>query len=353
MSTDYLIIGQGIAGTLLTHELLKRGKKIAVVDNHHHSSSSMVAAGLFNPVVFKRFVKSWMADKLLPAADEAYTTLEKELNASFYHQKNIYKIFASADEKKLWEKKREEIAYMLPAAGEYLPDIINNLHGGGEVRGAGNLNIQLFLQLFRKFLDERNLLINEKMNCNELEIEKDKIVWKEIKASKIIFCEGHSATQNPFFNWLPFKLTKGELLTIEAQSLPADKIINKGAFLLPLHNSTFKAGATYEWDDLTETPTGKGKAELSEKIGLILKTPFCITGHTAGIRPTVNDRRPIIGLHPIHKNIAIFNGMGTKGVMLAPYFAKQLCRFLDGEEELHAEADIARFYNHYRHPLSS
>ncbi|HET6244399.1 MAG: FAD-binding oxidoreductase [Bacteroidetes bacterium] len=345
MDVDYLIVGQGIAGSLLAEELIKRNKKIIVIDNNHQSSSSLVAAGLYNPVVFKRFTKSWMADELIPFAIETYTHLEEKLKVKFHFQKNIIKVFASDDEFNLWEKRRLENHFMLSAI-KHNKELENSIHapwGTGEVSHAGNVNLPLLLSSFNNYLKKENLLINEKLNYKDIIFENNGITWKNIKAEKIIFCEGHKAINNPYFSWLPFKLTKGELLKVEINELKSEKVINKGVFILPAEKSIYHVGATYNWNEFTEQPTQEGKSELKEKLEKLLKVPYTILDHRAGIRPTVEDRRPLIGAHPKNNCLLVFNGMGTKGVIIAPYFASQFADFLTGKAiEIHKEADISR-----------
>ena len=345
---DYIIAGQGIAGTVLAQTLLLQGKSVLIIDDPALSQASKIAAGLYNPVVFKRLVKSWKADELIPVMDDFYAGSEKLLNTDFYFKKQIVKIFTEENEKAFWLKKtNEEIGHYLSKTIEddFLNTIIYNPLGSSEVLHAGNLDTQKFLSAFRDQFIRNNCLLEEKLEYNQLQVSENSVTYKNINAQKIIFCEGFKALENPWFSWLPFKLTKGEIITIQldaANEIPVDKVINKGVFILPLGNNTYKVGATYEWADLTEMPTEKGKFDLVDKLRKVIKVPFTIIEHKAGIRPTVNDRRPLLGIHPQHPALAVFNGMGTKGVMLAPFFAKQLLDFLENGIPLDPEVDIKR-----------
>lgn len=346
---DYIIVGQGLAGTILTQTLFKKGCSVLVIDDAALSSASKVAAGLYNPIVFKRLVKSWLADDLLPYMDSFYPEMEKLLETKFYNHKRIFKPFSEEQEKTRWIKKTEE------PIGQYLSKIIYredlngivfNTLGISEVLHAGNLDTNIFLNAFRAFLNNNNLLIEEKFDQEKLLIHSNLVSYRDYSATKIIFCEGYKSLENPFFKWLPFKLTKGETLIIKLSGghvIPTEIVINKAVFILPLGNNTYKVGATYEWEDLSENPTDKGKSELIEKLTKVLKVPFEIIDHQAGVRPTVTDRRPIIGLHPVHPELAIFNGLGTKGVMLAPYFANQFADFLLCGAPFNNEVNIDRF----------
>ena len=348
MKIDYIIVGQGLGGSLMAEALLKRGKKIMVVDNNHLASSSLVAAGLYNPIVFKRFVESWMTNQLLPAVNVIYSQIEEKLNQQIHHKKKIFKIFATEDEKTLWDKKSTTSDYMHQTEQQDLKmSGVENEFGGGLVLDSGYLDVSEFLLLYRKYLKDKNLLISERLENKDLRVSQHDITWNEIQADKIIFCEGSSAIDNPFFGWLPFKLTKGELLIIKAPLLDTKYVVNKGVFVMPIGNDLFKVGATYEWQELTLETTEKGKEELLDKLNKIIKVPYEIVSHLAGIRPTISDRRPLIGVHPEYKNIAIFNGLGTKGVMIAPYFAEHFAEHLENNTALNQEVDIKRYLKHY------
>lgn len=346
---NYILIGQGIAGTVLAHTLMNEGKTVLIIDEGLEHSTSAIAAGLYNPVVFKRLVKSWMADELIPFMDTFYTEAEQLLGENFYHKKQIVKLFADTAEREFWLKKADEEvgSYLSKTIDDhFLTELIENPVGAAEVKSAGNLDTPTFLKAFHNYFLKKKCLLEAKFDYGDLSISEQGVSYRNQDADKLIFCEGYQAIQNPYFEWLPFKLTKGELLTVKLKEnavIPLDKVINKGVFILPLGANLYKVGATYEWENLTEHPTEKGKQELIEKLQKVLRVPFEIIDHRAGIRPTVLDRRPLIGLHPEHKALGIFNGLGTKGVMLAPYFAKQFSLFLHKGKPLPEEANSDRF----------
>lgn len=346
---NYILVGQGIAGTVLAHTLLNEGKTVLIIDEGLERSASTIAAGLYNPVVFKRLVKSWMVDELIPFMDTFYTEAEQQLEQQFYYKKQIIKLFADPAEKEFWLKKADgEVGSYLSKTiqDHFLNELIENPFGAAEVKSAGNLDTSLFLKASHDYFLKKNCLRKEKFNYGDLSISEQGVSYHNQDADKLIFCEGYQAVHNPYFEWLPFKLTKGELLTIKLTGntiIPQDKVINKGVFILPVGPNRYKVGATYEWQDLTEQPTEKGKQELIDKLQKVIRVPFEVIDHQAGVRPTVLDRRPLIGLHPEYKTVGIFNGMGTKGVMLAPYFAKQFYLFLHKGKPLPEEADSDRF----------
>lgn len=108
----------------------------------------------------------------------------------------------------------------------------------------------------------------------------------------------------------------------------ATGIYNRGVFVLPVGANKATIGATYDWHDLSCTPTEKARNTLEEKLTNLLKLPYEVVDHKAGIRPATLDRRPFIGLHPQYPHVGIFNGLGTKGVSLAPYLSEVFVNYL-------------------------
>ena len=341
---DYLIVGQGIAGSLLAYFLLKRNKKILVVDEINTASASRIAAGIFNPITGRRFVKTWMADEIFPFAEATYQDLELFIGKKVYHKLNVIRKFGGKAEFREWELKCN-----MPGYAAYLEDnrskksVADNEFGFVEIKNSGWLNIQNFTEGFRNRLLEEKMLLETELDCLDFIFKDEQVFWGNYTFSRVIFCEGYRVMGNPFFKQIPFTHAKGEILTIRAKRLKLEKILSKGIFILPLGNHFYKVGSTYNWDDLDEKPTEEGKNEIIEKLEQLIGNKFEIITHRAGIRPTVRDRRPILGLHPVFVNLGILNGLGTKGVSLAPYFANHLVEFLEDGAELLPQVDIKRF----------
>ena len=343
---DYIIIGQGLAGSVLAYSLMQQDQKILVIDEEKEFTSSKIAAGLCNPVVFKRLTRSWLIDEVLKPAKDFYQNQEQLLGDTFYIDIPIYKLFADEKEKDFWLQKSNEpdlFDWLSPEIEfPFEKDKIQYQTGAAHVQNSGFLRSEKWLNAFKNYLIDQDSFGAEKINYNDIQVNENGVTWKNYRAKKIIFCEGYQAINNPYFDWLPFKLTKGEVLTVDFEQLDLKQAINKGVFILPYGNY-YKLGATYNWNELDELPTQEGRDELLNKTRKFIKDKINIIEHKAGVRPTVKDRRPLIGIHPKHSNLMIFNGLGTKGVMLAPYFANKLVHLILKKEPLPAEVDIDRF----------
>jgi glycine/D-amino acid oxidase-like deaminating enzyme len=344
---DYIIIGQGLAGTVLSYLLQKHGKKILVAEDESPDAASAVAAGIYNPITGKRMVKTWKAAELFPLLEDFYSEMQKDLHTTFLFKLPVYKPFGSVEEQNHWISQTSfgdvEDLVNINIPVERYSNYIHNKYGGFETFRSGYLDVSGMISAFRKHLIKTDSYIRKSFSSVDLEFKNDHIVWNGIQSRRIIFCEGHKVTANPFFKWLPFVLAKGELLTVRIKNFEKHAILNKGIFILPVGDDIYKVGATYVWDFKDNNITTEAKEELTFKLEQLIKTPYEILKQEAGIRPAVKDRRPIIGMHPEYKTLGIFNGLGTKGVSLAPYFARQFYNFLENSAEIDKEASIERF----------
>lgn len=369
---DYILVGQGIAGSVLACTLIKSACNVLVIDEDRVDTSSKIAYGLCNPIVFKRFVKTFLADEAFAFAKEYYLILEKELGASFLSEIPLYKIFNNDEQRNDWLKKAgsEEYSeylskeikqfddkgtisnfeFRVPTATGFdlnLESGILNSHGAAEVLNTFLLNTRLFLESVKLFLVESASYRNEVFNYNDLIIEPEGIHYKGIHASKIIFCEGYRGSANPYFSWLPFNLCKGEVLDVKLDGMNDSVAVSNNLVLIP-HKTNYKLGSTYSWDKMDEELSDTAKEDLLLKCKKITTKIPEVISQKAAIRPTTTDRRPFLGLHPEYKQLAIFNGMGTKSVMFCPFLAQKFADFLINSSEFPSEVDIKRHLKLYR-----
>jgi glycine oxidase len=346
---DYLIVGSGLAGISFAEVALKNNKTILVIDNKSQNSSR-VAGGLYNPVILKRFSEVWKAQEQLLLMNDFYNEIENKLQTKFNFQLPILRKFFSIEEQNNWfaaSDKKNLAPFLSTKLITKKYNSIDSPHDYGEVLHTGYVDTALLLDSYKEYLQENNLLLEEFFDSIYIEFFDYGIQYKNIQARHVIFAEGFGLHKNPFFNYLPLDGTKGELFIIKAPDLNLDVIVNTSVFILPLGNDLFKVGATYNWQDKTDLPTEEGKQELIDRIKEIITCDFEIVKHFGGVRPTVKDRRPLIGTHHERKSLHILNGLGTRGVMLGPAMAKALFDTIENEIPLDREIDIQRFHKKY------
>lgn len=344
---DYIIVGCGLAGIAFCEQLRKHHKSFVVFDDESQQSST-VAAGLYNPVVLKRYTEVWKAKQQLELALPKYDQLEQLLGIKLDYKLPVYRKFASVEEQNQWFSASDK-----PSLEQFLsPKVIKNNNsninapfGFGEVLFTGRIDTEALVENYRAYLKNDDRLISESFEYAELYNSREGIKYKNLQAKQIIFAEGFGLVKNPYFKNLPLRVAKGELLTIKAPKLKLVGILKSSVFISPLGDDLYAVGATYNWEDQTNIITEQAKNELIEKLKRIINCEFEVVDQRAGIRPTVNDRRPLVGVHPIHKTMFVLNGLGTRGVMLAPYLAKQLYKFIEENTPLEHEINITRLSN--------
>ncbi|WNH09066.1 NAD(P)/FAD-dependent oxidoreductase [Thalassobellus suaedae] len=345
MQVDYIIVGIGLAGISFCEQLKANDKSFMVFDDTSQQSSA-VAGGLYNPVVLKRFTSVWKSKEQLDIALPMYNRLEETLKVKLDYKIPVYRKFASLEEQNDWFAASDK-----PTLAEYLStDIIKNENesiqasfGFGKVLKTGRIDVKTLIDAYKTDLLNKNIYINESFNYDDLKVSDATIQYKNITSKCIVFAEGFGVVKNPYFNHLPLVPTKGELLIIHAPNLKMDYVLKAGVFLIPLGNDLYIVGATYDWDDTTHAVTPKAKDELLNKLDKLISCSYKVVRQVAGIRPTVKDRRPLVGQHQDYKNMYVLNGLGTRGVMIGPYVAKQLFNFIENEIPLENEIDIKRY----------
>lgn len=348
MEFDYIITGQGIAGTLLSYTLLQAGQRVLVIDEYKANSASRIAAGVINPVSGRRFEMGWMYNEIYPFARDTYQQLEKLLNVPVFRERDIWMVLPSEQLQAAFKAKTTTGAaqqYTSPADASHYDAWLHQPYGAAIVKGATVL-LQNLLPAWRAYLQQEQLLREERLDMSLLQPGPDRIQYKGIRARAIIFCEGAQTVDNPWFGpHIPYLLNKGEVLKVRIPGLITDNIIKRSITLVPQEKEAYWVGSTFAWDYAHELPTPEKRAYLEDGLQQLLKVPYTVLEQQAGVRPSGKDRRPIIGLHPAYPALGMFNGLGTKGCSLAPYMADMLTRHLLQGAPLLQETDIKRYFN--------
>ncbi|HVV05126.1 MAG TPA: FAD-binding oxidoreductase [Puia sp.] len=362
MIKDVLVIGQGISGTFLTWWLEQKGLSFVVIDEVRPATASRAAAGLINPVTGRRIVKTWMIDELLPFAENAYASIGRELQRSSFlpaainllKPARVIDFFPTAQMRLAFLKRLEEDPQYLelPADEQAWSAQFKYDLGYGMITHCYLADLPGLLPAWRRHLLHKNVLDQSRFAPASLIIEKDRILYGDITARHIIFCDGIESFHNPYFSRLPFAPNKGEALILDIPGWPLGSgagdvrdtpIFKKGLTLAPWKDGLFWVGSSYEWSFTNPDPTEAFRQRTEALLKDWLKPSFRILNHIASVRPATLERRPFVGFHPLHPTVGILNGMGTKGCSLAPYFAHQLVEHMVNGKPLRPDADVKRF----------
>lgn len=343
---DYIIVGSGIAGICFSEICLQNNKSFLVFEDYS-TSSSRIAGGLYNPVILKRFSEVWKAKEQLEFGIPFYEQISNRIQIDFDFKIPIFRKFASIEEQNNWFQAADKPNLSLFLSTEIVHhsyQSIDSKFGFGKVLQTGYIDTSSLLDAYVSCMKSNNCIKEEGFDYSQVEIFDDKIIYKDITAKNIIFAEGFGIQYNPYFRELSLDGTKGELLIIRAPKLDLDVVLKSSIFILPIGNDLFKVGATYNWEDKTDLPTKEGKNELIENLKQLIDCDFEIVEHFAGVRPTVKDRRPLVGTHKEHQNLHVLNGLGTRGVMLGPWLANALFQKIENNIPLDNNINISRFY---------
>jgi glycine oxidase len=340
-----MIVGQGLAGSLVACLLEMQGKSVLVIDNAHRTSASLAAAGIMNPITGKRLNRPYLVDELLRIAFDIYPRVEQFLNAHFFQRRNVLRILKSEDESRQWKRRLAsgEYAKYLGSATVSGADYVEHGYGGFEIAQAGLLDVPGFVRKSRDWLFCAKKLAESNFLYGELEPTENYVRWRDYIAKAIIFCEGYQLSRNPFFNSIALNPVKGEVLTVRAVNFRDNRIVQHEKWLLRTLSGEIKAGTTYTWNELDETPSRAARVEIEGSLRRLVRFDFEVVHQGAGVRPVIKtDNRPIVGIHPLQRRVAVLNGLGSKGVLQAPFAARQLLAYLEAGEPIHRDFDVCR-----------
>jgi glycine oxidase len=340
---DFLIIGQGLTGSLMAMHILAQGQRVMVMGDENNISSSQVAAGMYSPITPKRMTKGWMYDTLIGHALQVYQHLSAQLGANFIHPTDVYNCIATAKEANDFASKMvdNQFAQHIFETHAY-QHLLHQPFGSFGIKHSGWLDIPMLTTTVKYHLIAQGAYIAQKVAKDEVQSTNVGVQYQHIRAKYAVWCNG-----SDMYNWPMWQHahrgTKGDTLTIRCGGLPEQDILKKGIYLVPLGNQLYKVGATYVRNATDGTPQAEEKQQLIDKLHNMLALPFEVLKHEAAIRPTTPDRKPIVGAIPNHINQYILNGMGTKGVTYAPYFCRQLYMHIVNNHAIMPEVLATRF----------
>jgi glycine/D-amino acid oxidase-like deaminating enzyme len=341
-NVEYIIVGDGYAALFFAHQLTKN-KKSFVIFSEEKKSASQISAGIINPMVLKKFTTFWLAQEQLDFLKTSLDEIEIYTERNYLINASIHRIFHDENEQKLWLKKSqtEELSNFLDTDFKHLK-VVKNDFNTGLVRQSARLDVHSFFGDLLRFHDENSRLIKEKFNYTQLNITES--TYQHFKFKNIIFCEGMAVKNNPYFSDIPVIANKGHHIRVKLpKSIPENITIKKKHFLFPLNNDLYFYGGTYDREQLHEHIDDSAIEQLRNGLSEFYPNDFDIEEVHFGFRPTVKDRRPILGRHSEHQNLYVFNGLGARGILNGCYFSKSLYDFIENNIDLPQEISLERF----------
>lgn len=337
----FLVVGLGLAGTLISYLLKREGAAVRVINRSDEQSASRVAAGMWNPLSFRRAVPTWMADTMIAHIHQLYPDLETELAVRFFHPRKIIRYFPNEDYQNQWglQAQKPEVArYLLEGEGKQLalkvlPEGVNeDANFYGVVGEAGYVDLPKMMDAWKQRLMDEGCYREGSYQ------EEDRQ-----EGEQVIFANGVGALEHlPELDDI-LRKNKGEVLTLKTD-WEGDTILNNGKWLLPLENGLCRLGASYDWRSSELVKSDEVKGFLLEKLSHLLpEKSHEIVKHEVGLRPTTKDRRPLVGALPNREGTYLFNGLGTRGVLIGPYCAQQLVEHLKTGAPLPEDIVASRF----------
>jgi glycine/D-amino acid oxidase-like deaminating enzyme len=346
---DTLIVGQGLAGSALAWHLAAAGERVCVIDDGHRSASSMVAAGLINPLAGMRFSRRPETLDCLTAAEQWYATLGQAFSRTFLHPVPMVRPFRSPEQRRFHRRRAQD-----PESQDLLgpafdagacPEPIAAAHGGFLQRRTGYVDLPLLLGDLRAWLARAGGLVESRFEPADLALSAGAVAVGKLRARRLVLCQGAALRDDPWFGALPLAPDKGQILDIVLDDWRPRHIVNAAHWIVPTADGVLRLGATHEHAATEAGITPQGRIELLA--GLAALRPGGaqprVLAQRAGVRPGTIDRYPLIGRHPEHPCVWVFNGFGARGAMLVPWYAARLAAHLCQGEPLPAEADTRRF----------
>lgn len=352
---DFLIVGQGLAGSALAMALLKRGAKLAVLDDASVTGASRVAAGLVTTLAGMGMNPAWRQAEYWPRSLAYYRELEQKSGVPLFHAQPVLRLFGSEKEANKFSRKAEAVSEWVHDENPGIaPELLYADLGGFEMAQGGRLDTNAYLRVVRNELLAAGVKVIEAAFSEDELIDQEgtllaensdasAVSFRGMSAKRVILCQGARGLLGGHFSDIPHRSAKGEMLTVKVAGMPQDRIINRNGWMVPIGNDEWRAGATYEWDDLTPTPTDAGREAVLQKVANLSKLPAEFLSHQVGVRPIIRNSQPVIGLSPSQPNLGIFNGLGSKGVITAPCVAEHFADFLTGKiSALDPDLDLSK-----------
>lgn len=339
MEFEVAIVGFGVAGASIAIRFLEAGIPVLIFDNSHEMDSSRVAAGLLNPYAPKRLMPGWRGLEFAEESHLFYTKIQALSGIPFYISKPIYRIFPNQHYKTDWEKRQVEHPESISESFKSPDHEWLHAHfDGAQIYGTGVADGRGFMLAAHKICAGFHYFDPEKFKHKELQETEHGFSYKNYTFKHIIYAEGLNYTSNPLLQHLDLNPLKGDVLRIRINNFNPTYIYQTQQFLAETEEKgVFKFGSTYLLEFQSELPQEEEKKFLIQKLDEMFKGEYEIINHQAGLRPCSFDRKPYLGRIKEGLNAFVYNGLGSKGYLMAPTLSKMLFDHIQHGTEIDPE----------------
>lgn len=317
-----LIVGDGLSAHVLAHHMHSSGVPFFLHGMDTIGAASPAAWGLLNPVHFRSFGfsygASWYPDSLA-----FYRALEQKLGRNFVDYAPLEHLDARPEALAHWSMawESELFSFMEKPTMDSLGNVRIVLSQ------VAMISVPTLLQESRRYLGEKGLYHQAWFNWPYPDFNHREIIEHAgHRFDAVVWAQGVKSLEAGPFKALPIKPSKGEGLQLRTSSQVGQNLIkHKGMFAFQESPGSWRVGSTYSWSDMRPGPSIEALAELKARfIELTGISEFALVDHWAGFRPASPDRKAMVGQHPLFDQHYVLNGMGSKGLLMAPYLSQAL-----------------------------
>lgn len=362
ISTDIVIVGSGITGSLIAHQCLADGYKVVIIDRREvvNGSSSATTSMLQYEIDTPLYELSEMIGE--KSAVECYKACARSIDmlsdiaksikskAGFKKKESLY--FAAYKKDVAWLEQEFEARKKAGFKVKWLsPEKIqkkyqlNNTHGGIVSNIGASVDAYYLAHELLDFNHKKGLQIFDKTDIKKVDATSKKVTvitedGLEIKAKKIIYCNGFESVEiikDKFVNLLSTYAIVSEQFDIKTlKNIEKTLVWNTADPYIYLRttadNRILIGGEDEEFvDPIKRDQLLNNKAEKLEQTfkKMFPKIPFRTDFSWAGTFGSTKDGLPYIGEHPDFPSSYFVLGFGGNGITFSVIGMEMVKAFLD------------------------
>lgn len=354
------IFGAGITGTAIAAALRDKGKSVLLIDPYTSENAPGAPAGLVNPATGRHARLSWRSEECLPLLRQRIETISSHTGKENLISdsgvlrpavnENLAQNFLESLHNYDWPKGW--IRWLDPKETQDKNRYVGENFGALWLDCGFTVFVDRYLNAYRHYLRETGTECRyENANYNEISGKDSFLIQTEsgytATAAHVIVAAGWRTPEFNDWAYLNLHLVKGQIAVYEAKhDLNWQHGVSAMGYSLRRNKRTLIVGSTYEHKFENTDTTDKALIQLSKKRDIMLpglKGHASLKQQLAGVRVTTPNKLPVIGRHREKKNLCIYSGMGSKGLLYSEYAAGILANHLIDGSEIEQDLNTDRF----------